>query len=143
MDFDVLVRSNSLPIFVIPVQRHHVLGKIGLQIPYELRELEATAFRNFGITKFFFPSKTLFNRSKPFSFSQSRTKLIPLHFNSSIVIDAILDSTHVQPRTQHQSHQSAWVVPGWHTCLKEKCKFPTPLTNSRPSTTKKVKFPPS
>ena len=34
MDFDILVRSNSLPIFVIPVQIHHVLGKIGLQIPY-------------------------------------------------------------------------------------------------------------
>jgi hypothetical protein len=144
MDFDVLVRSNSLPIFLIPVQIRISIGKnwTSNTIPH-VRELEATAFRNFGITKFFFPSKTLFNRSKPFSFSQSRTKLIPLHFNSSIVIDAILDSTHVQPRTQHQSHQIAWVVPGWHTCLKQKCKFPTPLTNSRPSTTKKVKFPPS
>jgi hypothetical protein len=26
-------------------------------------ELEATAFRNFGITKFLFPPETLFNRS--------------------------------------------------------------------------------
>jgi hypothetical protein len=56
------------------------LGKIGVQIPHPMYELEDTAFCNFWITKFFFPSKTLFNRSKPFSFSQQRTKSIPLQF---------------------------------------------------------------
>jgi hypothetical protein len=61
-------------------------------------ELEATEFRNFGITKFFFPSETLFNRSNPFSYGQPRTKLISSHLNSSIVIDAILDSAHVFKR---------------------------------------------
>ena len=61
LDFDVLVRSNSLHIFVIPIQIH------------PMYELEATTFRNFGITKFFFPSETLFNHSKPFSCSQPRT----------------------------------------------------------------------
>jgi hypothetical protein len=50
--FDVLVRSNSLHIFVIPVQIHHILGIIGVQIPH-MYGLEATAFRNLGITKFF------------------------------------------------------------------------------------------
>jgi hypothetical protein len=70
LDFDVLVRSNSLHIIVIPVQIHHVLWKIGVQMPHPMYELEATAFRNFGITKFFFPSETLFNRSKPFSCNQ-------------------------------------------------------------------------
>jgi hypothetical protein len=70
-------------------------------------ELEATAFRNFGITKFFFLSETLFNRSKPFSCSQQRTKFISSHLNSSIVIDAILNSAHMFN-------------------LKEKFNFPTP-----------------
>ena len=97
-NFDGLLRSNALHIFVIPVQIHHVLCKIGVQIPHPMYELEATAFRNFGITKFFFPSETLFNRSKPFSCSQPRTKLISSHLNSSIVIDAILDSAHVFKR---------------------------------------------
>jgi hypothetical protein len=98
LDFDVLVRSSSLHILVIHVQIHHVLGKIGVQIPHPMYELDTPAFRNFGITKFFFPSKTLFNRSKPFYFSQPRTKLIPLHLISSI--DAILNLAHAQPRTK-------------------------------------------
>ena len=105
LDFDVLVRSNSLHIFVIPVQIHHVLWKIGVQIPHPMYELEATAFRNFGITKFFFPSETLFNRSEPFSFSQPRIKLISSHLNSP------------------SSLAPFWIQ---HTCLKEKFKFPTP-----------------
>ena len=105
LDFDVLVRSNSLHIFVIPVQIHHVLWKIGVQIPHPMYELEATAFRNFRITKFFFPSETLFNRSEPFSFSQPRTKLISSHLNSP------------------SSLAPFWIQ---HTCLKEKFKFPTP-----------------
>jgi hypothetical protein len=57
LDFDVLVRSNSLHIFVIPVQIHHVLRKIGVQIPHPMYELEATAFHNFGITNFSFVQK--------------------------------------------------------------------------------------
>jgi hypothetical protein len=105
LDFDVLVRSNSLHIFVIPVQIHHVLWKIGVQIPHPMYELEATAFRNFGITKFFFPSETLFNHSEPFSFSQPRTKLISSHLNSPLSLTPF------------------WIQ---HTCLKEKFKFPTP-----------------
>ena len=105
LDFDVLVRSNALHIFVIPVQIHHVLRKIGVQIPHPMYELEATAFRNFGITKFFFPSETLFNRSEPFSCSQPRTKLISSHLNSP------------------SSLAPFWIQ---HTCLKEKFKFPTP-----------------
>jgi hypothetical protein len=105
LDFDVLVRSNSLHIFVIPVQMHHVLRKIGVQIPHPMYELEATAFRNFGITKFFFPSETLINRSEPFSCSQPRTKLISSHLNSP------------------SSLAPFWIQ---HTCLKEKFKFPTP-----------------
>ena len=67
-------------------------------MPHPTYEMEATAFCNFGITKFFFPSGTLFNRSKPFSCSQPRTKLISSHLNSSIVINAILDSAHVFKR---------------------------------------------
>jgi hypothetical protein len=47
LDFVVFVRSNSLHIFVIPVQIHHVLGKIGVQIPHPMYELEDTAFCNF------------------------------------------------------------------------------------------------
>jgi hypothetical protein len=73
-----------------------------------------------GITKFFFPSETLFNRSEPFSFSQPRTKLISSHLNSP-----------------------SSLVPFWiqHTCLKEKFKFPTPSANSPPSTRKKGQIP--
>ena len=36
LDFDVLVWSNSLHIFVIPFQIHHVLGKIGVQITHPI-----------------------------------------------------------------------------------------------------------
>ena len=85
-------------------------------------ELEATAFRNFGITKFFFPSETLFNRSEPFSFSQPRTKLISSHLNSP------------------SSLAPFWIQ---HTCLKEKFKFPTPKQIPHLPLEKKVKFPPS
>ena len=85
-------------------------------------ELEATAFRNFGITKFFFPSETLFNRSKPFSCSQPRTKLISSHLNSP------------------SSLAPFWIQ---HTCLKEKFKFPTPKQIPHLPLEKKVKFPPS
>jgi hypothetical protein len=47
--------------------------------------------------------------------------LIPLHLNSSFVIDAIfLDSAHVQLRTQHQS---AWVA----HMFKRKMQIPDPL----------------
>jgi hypothetical protein len=59
LDFDVLFRSNALHIFVIPVKIHHVFGTIGVQIPHPMYKLEATAFHNYGITKLFFPSKTL------------------------------------------------------------------------------------
>jgi hypothetical protein len=122
LDFDVLVRSNSLHIFIIPVQIHHVLWKIGVQIPHPMYELEATAFCNFGITKFFFPSETLFNRSEPFSFSQPRTKLI-----------------------SSRLYSPSSLAPFWiqHTCLKEKFKFPTPKQIPHLPLEKKVKFPPS
>jgi hypothetical protein len=87
-------------------------------------ELEATAFRNFGITKFFFPPETLFNRSEPFSFSQPRTKLILVFaLELSIVIGAILDSAHV---------------------FKRKIQIPDPLSKfPHLPLEKKVKFPPS
>ena len=85
--------------------------------------MEATAFRNFGITKFFFPSEILFNRAKPFSCSQLRTtKLISSHLNSSIVIGAILDSAHV---------------------FKRKIQIPDPKQIPHLPLEKKVKFPPS
>ena len=100
LDFDVLVRSNSLHIFVFPFKYTTYCEKLEFKYPHPMYELVATAFRNFGNTKLFFPSKTLFDRSKPFSFSQRRTRLIPLHLNSPI--DAILDSAH--SRTQSPSY---------------------------------------
>ena len=68
-------------------------------------ELEATAFRNFGITKFFFPSETLFNRSEPFSFSQPRTKLISSHLNSpSSLVYRIVSIHSIYIRLTHSTH---------------------------------------
>jgi hypothetical protein len=120
LDFDVLVRSNSLHIFLIPVQIHYVLWKIWVQIPHPKYELEATAFRNFGITKFFFPSEIIFNRAKPFSCSQLRTtKLISSHLNSPL------------------SMAPFWIQ---HTCLKENSRPPKQIPHL--PLEKKVKFPP-
>jgi hypothetical protein len=94
LDFDVLVRSNSLHIIVIPVQIHHVLWKIGVQMPHPMYELEATACRNFGITKFFFPSETRASIVQTRFLVTNQGKFLRT-LNSSIVIDAILDSAHV------------------------------------------------
>ena len=103
-------------------------------------ELEATAFRNFGITKFFFPSETLFNRSKPFSCSQPRTKFISSHLNSSIVIDAILDSAHMFNYKKNSiSRPPISKFPTFHS--KKKIKFP-PSSNTKQANSPNMPGPP-
>ena len=97
LDFDVLVRSNSLHIFVIPVQSSYC-EKLEFKYPTPCTNWKLQHFVILELQSFSFLQKTLFNRSKPFSCSQPRTKLISSHLNSSIVIDAILDSAHMFKR---------------------------------------------
>jgi hypothetical protein len=86
-------------------------------------ELEATAFRNFVVFLSFRNSLQSFKAV--FFCSQSRTKLISSHLNSSIVIDAILDSAHVfKGKIQIPDKQ----IP--HLPLEKNVKFP-PSSNTK------------
>jgi hypothetical protein len=86
-------KTIDLPIVVEPIEAKtsykHCIDYIGASISL----VYAKNWQN--ILHVLVKPETLFNRSKPFSCSQPRTKFISSHLNSSIVIDAILDSAHM------------------------------------------------